>query len=412
MSNSRPSRCRAAINRLMSVHDDERGVIAILFLFLSIIFVILVALLWNTGRVISAKMRAQAAADQAAFAAATWNSRALNTVTATNMLILRNASAQISSLAIRHVYEGVIRNWDEALRAAQECPPDPLSNPCLDAYFAGLLLEVGPFAQFVDRCYVEAAHHLAEGTFVQRIIELNSFQTEFLESMPDVIEEQREAIAEFHGMRLILAVPGRTDGFIVPPVRRGDRESFGRMLRERRVTDFLPPGGTDFGRFDAIGQARRLWEEGVELAINEVRDSLAPYHFVLLTQEGEEERSPDAAGRQPFSVMATAIVGGISEDLFFMRGFFDAPVSLSDEVISCAQAETYNIFDEQRVAVGVPSAFPFRVWTTRGWAWQPRLTRCDFVITVMETDAATLQAWTNVGVGEAHRGRIPLILRH
>ncbi|MHC4786666.1 MAG: pilus assembly protein TadG-related protein, partial [Planctomycetota bacterium] len=75
------------------LHRCRRGNISILVLVMGLVFFALAAMVWNTGKVTSAKIEAQTAADSAAYASAVWTSRAMNITTGTNMLILRHQTA-------------------------------------------------------------------------------------------------------------------------------------------------------------------------------------------------------------------------------------------------------------------------------------------------------------------------------
>lgn len=381
-------------------HRDENGLVVVLFVLIGLIFALLIALNWNTGRVISAKMRAQAAADQSALAAATWQSRAVNMVTGSNMMILRNASALVSAIAIDRVVREVPERWQAAIDACGD-PASPCVLQLLDQILFNPANEIGPYIAFVDRHSGAARAALDNGVFTRRIEELHEFQRRLVESIPEVVEEQRELIAEFHGVEVILAVPGRTDGLIVPPLREGDAVSFEHMLRLRRqLTDNWLDDQAGFADFGAIGGAQDIWDQAVEEAIISVSNDLGAMHMVLVTQSGADEISPSAGGRDPFSVFATAIVPDIRDDNFLFTGFFDETISPDDAARAAAQAETFNGYDERIARRNAVAPWPFRVWTTWGWNWQPRLTRADLVRLTLETDPATAAAWNAAGVME------------
>ncbi len=76
------------------LHRDERGNIGVLLLLTIMALVALLGLLWNTGETATRRQHVQTAADTTAHSASTWISRTLNAVTAQNMLICQDASAE------------------------------------------------------------------------------------------------------------------------------------------------------------------------------------------------------------------------------------------------------------------------------------------------------------------------------
>ncbi|MEO0631491.1 MAG: pilus assembly protein TadG-related protein, partial [Planctomycetota bacterium] len=72
--------------------DCQRGSVSLFVLFMGLAMYAIVAMVWNTGAVAERKVETQTAADSAAYAAATWHSRAINVINATNQQILRDAS--------------------------------------------------------------------------------------------------------------------------------------------------------------------------------------------------------------------------------------------------------------------------------------------------------------------------------
>ncbi len=391
-------------------HRDESGLVLVLFVLVALIFAVLIALNWNTGRIVSAKMRAQAAADQGALAAATWQSRAVNLVTGSNMLILRNASAEVSARAIMAVVHGVRRNWQDALNA---CPDNPCRQSLLNRIVRAPNNEIGPYIEFIARSGNFANGALESGTFSRRIEEVHEFQRRLVESIPEVVDEQRELVAEFHEVRLILAVPGRSDGLIVPPLRIGSVDSFERMLRLRReLSDYWLPEEANFDRFSGIGGARQLWDDAVEEAILDVSARYGGSHYVLVSQSGADELSPAEAGREAFSVFATAVVDEVREDQFLFKGFFEFEISPADCATASAQAETFNGYDERYDRRNRVAAYPFRVWTTLGWNWQPRLTRSDLVAVTLGSDPDTQAAWLGAGIEEGSYDSVTFGIQH
>lgn len=393
------------------LHRDERGVIFMVFLFVSILLGLAIGVMWNTGRVISAKMRAQLAADAAAYAAATWTSRAVNLVALTNMLILRNASAHVSAVAVNAVCQEVPVRWQAALDAA-----DPLDLPVIQARIAA---EEAEYNRLALDCWPLALDALNTNRFLDRIADLHAFQRSFVEGVPDAVNAQRAAMEEFFGVEIHLAVPGRDDGLIVPPVRLGTPDVFEHMLTARRlITDrFRPQDQTfrdiDLHRFNEIGGAVQIWNAAVAQAIAGLAASIGDRHYVLASQVGLDELSPSEADRAPFTVFAAAVDRSITQGAnFLFARFFDYPVNNLDAAISCAQAETYNGIEALMTMRNVDPPHPFRVWTTRGCAWQPRLTRCDLVEQVLTTDPAIRAIFVQSGITDVHHGRVLFALQH
>ncbi|MBL8746321.1 MAG: hypothetical protein JNK58_08205 [Phycisphaerae bacterium] len=410
MKRTMATRFTRAAKRL---HDDEGGLVVVLFVLVAIIFAILIALNWNTGRIVSAKMRAQAAADQGALAAATWQSRAVNLITGTNMLILRNASAEVSARASMAVVNGVRHEWQAALDACGDAPGGPCAQEIIRRIIRDPDNEIGPYIRFVGQTGQYANVAIENGVFTRRIAELHEFQRRLIESIPEVVEEQRGMIEAFHNVELILAVPGRSDGLIVPPLRRGDAASFERMLRLRRqLSDNWLPDAAEFGRFSAIGRARQIWDQAEEEAIVSISTEYGSFHYVLETQVGADEISPSAGGRGAFSVFATAVVPEVREDNFLFKGFFDYEISPADTATAAAQAETFNGYDERFARRNAVAAWPFRVWTLWGWNWQPRLTRSDLARATLESDPDTRAAWLGAGIEEMNYDSVGFGLQH
>lgn len=404
------SLCRA-VRRL---HGDERGLVVVLFVLIGLVFAILIAMNWDVGRVISAKMRAQAAADQAALAAATWQSRALNIITGTNILILHNASAEVSARAVETVLREVPQRWDQAL---QDCGDEP-DGPCFQATLEQILeVEAGPYIEFAARCGEEAGAALSDGVFLRRIDELHDFQRRFLASIPGTIEEQTTVIEEFHGVALALAVPGRdyaADGGIFRPVELGSAASFEAILRVRReLRDNLQnpsgfviadPGGNHAAmldllrEFDDIGDGLEIWNEAVEAAIVAVSALMDQRHYVLPGQAGGVEFGPATSGRARFTVFATAEIPDIHSRSFLFDRFFDFEVTPSDSAFAAAQAEAFNGYDEVFGQMNQMPRYGFRVWSQWGWNWQPRLTWSDLAPTALLGDTALQEMWARAGV--------------
>src|SRR5438046_484019 len=75
----------------------EEGMIPLVTCFAMLLFVVLLGLVFNVGRVINAKIEVQDAGDAVAEAGATWMGRGLNAVTATNHLM-----GEVMALVVLH----------------------------------------------------------------------------------------------------------------------------------------------------------------------------------------------------------------------------------------------------------------------------------------------------------------------
>ena len=92
---------------LTRLHRDDRGNIGTLLLLTMFVLVGLLALVWNTADVGARRQIVQTAADSAAHSATTWTSRTLNAVTAQNMVIAQDASAETIWRAVPAADTGV-----------------------------------------------------------------------------------------------------------------------------------------------------------------------------------------------------------------------------------------------------------------------------------------------------------------
>jgi len=122
-------------------------------------------------------------------------------------------------------------------------------------------------------------------------------------------------------------------------------------------------------------------------------------NYVLTTQFGPLEFGPTSlADRRDFTVVATAIEANASNGFRVMPGLFNNPIMPNDEVIAYAQAETYNGIDGRLSQIGFSIPYPFRVWTTYGWQWQPRLTRGDQLGAALGGDSTLRGIFSRIGV--------------
>jgi hypothetical protein len=85
---------RRMIRCLLQLHRDDRGNMGVLLLLTIWSIVALLGLLWNSAEADTRRTNMQTAADSAAQAAETWVARTNNVITATNMVMCQNGSAE------------------------------------------------------------------------------------------------------------------------------------------------------------------------------------------------------------------------------------------------------------------------------------------------------------------------------
>ena len=395
------------------LHSCQRGQISLLVLFMGLVFYALIALVWNTGEVTSAKMEAQTAADAAAYSSAVWTSRAMNVTAGTNMLILRHLTAAEAAMAGWAVAVGPWIDWSKAINSACAAfgPGAPI---CIAAaWVAVIALEVLPrwvpfMLQWFDG-FLRVTLPAAPGgqvTYGQnvygRIVELFLYQQAFIDAVPYAIERQRLALEDYYDCEITLI---RGDGAglytngtsaIAPPLKRGNPLTISAPLVMRSYWELLGnkpdkqgKGGSWYYqnplKFMLVGNGQAWWTRGVLASLAGHWTALGWFHHVPTTQIGPAEFSPDMpwTGWEEFTVVAAArkrpdnstSMQPPRQPLGFMApGIFNRPVN----PVAYAQAETFNGMDGHTILPWKYSPVPWRVWTTYGWQWQPRLTHGAF----------------------------------
>jgi hypothetical protein len=381
------------------LHRCRRGNISILVLLMGFVFYAMAAMVWNTGKVTSAKIEAQTAADAAAYSSAVWTSRAMNVTTGTNMLILRHSTAITAAFS-----PALFLTWMPpvfwAVRVATDCipcfiPPFVGCATCA-ATTARVLMEVASWTVFLIR-WGQGMAGLPD--IIGNLSALWSYQVDWVNNIcPDMIEQQRLALQDYYDCEIRLA---RGDGTypIEPPLHRGNPLTFlipygARCYVESWDGDdswhnhvLIRPGPVPpFGI--TIGRGVMAWEIGFVVTFFINWGASGSFHHVLVTQpwyspvefgpSASELVDPDAW--RPFTIVATAQKRESNatsrqpprQPLTFMApGFFDDPVN----PVAYAQAETYNPIDAHLLGRFLPH--PWRVWTPWGWQWQPRLSHGD-----------------------------------
>jgi hypothetical protein len=411
-----PSTSLASIRRL---HADRRGAISVLFILLSFVFFTGLAATWNTGKATSARLHTQIVADTAAYGAATWMSRGMNQITATNILIQRNATA--FGIAFDCMPMGivwailVIKNWIEAVEEA--CAACLLACAACGAAMAAYIaaVEVPIMVAFFAGTLPEAIPGLME--FPQRITALKDYQDAWVEAIPKAIEDQREKFEEYYGTKIRYTQPGNGEGEVKLPVEEGNLLTcmFPYMYRFYQKDHNIP----DDYNFNiiAVGKGEDEWEKlyHVGMVLGWLLNGMS--HYVLTTQTAMFEQPPNTLEEwQDFSVIATAMSENVSEDYRVAPGLFDWAYSPDDVMIAYAQAETYNAPSEVMSKVPVlgvlADIFPFRVWTFLGWEWQPRLALGDQLRTALENDNEMRDMWERIDINSSLYGKLPDATHH
>ncbi len=129
---------------LMHLHRDDRGNLGVLLLMTILALVGLLGLIWNTAEYGTRRQNLQNASDAAAHAAHTWVARDMNLVTATNILMCENASAQAILLSITPAITSLQSRLTQEQQNANRLlvgnqPGSPKSNIPDTEYFEELL---------------------------------------------------------------------------------------------------------------------------------------------------------------------------------------------------------------------------------------------------------------------------------
>ena len=389
---------------LRLLHHHERGSIALILLLTVFALWALLAMVWNTGAVVSTKIRVQTAADAAAYESTVWTSRTTNLIGASNRMIVRTASARALALAYIWTVIGIEANW---IRVAKNC--GPLFLKCLALLH---LVEGVPLARFswnVGPIWMREA--FGEGPLQKRIEELNQFQHALAAATPNYIEEQRRALEEYYKCRIYLTRPGlaQSDGGsaeIRAPVRRPQSWEWTTFLLHMLAQVRKDRNGwINSLNWIYAGQGAAVWRlatfSQALWMTNKCSDK-----FYVMANHGRPvaftEPMADLAERHRyFTALAAASHRGMIEGNFAMSGLFNRGVNPSNTVMALAQAETFNPFDYgYNEFYEVISYWPWRVWSLLGWNWQPRLTEIDALRPTLETDDGLRMMLRAVGIRE------------
>jgi len=190
---------------------------------------VLLAMVWNAGDAAAHRRQAQSAADAAAHSAATWTSRSTNQITATNLLIVQNASAQVVWLVYHDTAQAVERRLNTDLQRldalaerirqererneARPNGPDPsvelklrLEEQAIEIARANLNEQNAAFSQWVGPV-ASTLLTMTARDFRDRRSEIHDYQQQIAQRTPAVAEEQRSALRDFYQCDLTYALP-------------------------------------------------------------------------------------------------------------------------------------------------------------------------------------------------------------
>ncbi len=403
---------------LLRLHRNDRGHFATLLMLTLLALVALIAMVFNTGNVTSEKMRAQLAADAAAYSAAGWNARSTNLVTGANMLIVRTASAEALGYAVALTVPQVIAHWAKAGLVG-------LGAATYESFLLGSFVGAatpGMNASFRSMGQMGGSTFDA-GTHRGNIRRLYEFQQQVVDATPDVIERQRQAIEQYYGCDIVLATPRPADAAhapLTPPVRQpsglADATAFGLILGRRVMVDSQGWAGDWRLRSVVVGKGVLSWRIAAAAATAIVTARYGDWNHPLVTQQGPMETgSPlgmlpiaEADRLTHFSVVALAqprrqtprsLAGrvfprplqtplayaqaeifngnegwagqliGATETIFDVPGVGAPPDP--DELDDVPPGQGPDVADLIDASAGV--VLPWRVWSTQGFNWQPRL---------------------------------------
>lgn len=378
------------------LHRNQKGSVAILVLFMGLIFYALAAMTWNTGKVTTAKIEAQTAADSAAYSSALWMSRGVNMIAATNQQSLRAASAL--GVAVTTGVTGVVITARLAIQVAKVAAL--ITNPfTLPAGIALGLLVAQDIAQFIR--FIEATGWPV--TPIEDIIELGAhldklerYQKSWADSIPEAVESQRRLLEDYYDCDIQLGLANGA-GEIEAPVRRGNFATCLVPFTARyALGDALGKGSwykSDILTAIILAQGKKTWKLSSIAGWIAGMLALQGNHYVLSTQttitevgpygygsgdpRGWEDYTANAVARKRQTNQASGQLPAYPLD-FMAPGLFNKPIA----PVATASAETFNSIDGfLSVSFGgfgaitaLSSIYPWRVWTDWGWQWQPRLT--------------------------------------
>ncbi|MFT5289082.1 MAG: hypothetical protein ACI82F_001141 [Planctomycetota bacterium] len=379
----------------------QRGNVSLLILFMGLVFYALAAMTWNTGELTASKIEAQTAADSAAYSSVVWTGRAVNMVTATNMHVMRDASALGTAGAV--LFEGAWVLVNDLIFLFGTVIPQ-LTNPfTLATGLISLAIFTAEFvlwAKFVAETGWPVNPILDGIDLVSHMSELLDYQQAWVAAVPGLVADQKTQIQDYYDCDLNLHM-GNGSTSIQAPLHRGNQLTCLIPMTIRFAYDALASDSwyDDPGiKAMIIGKGRTGWLIGAALGYVGGLAAFGQTHHVLSSQPlySPLEFGPYGTGLSSsstwadYSVVASAqkrTTNAASAQYprfplrFLAPGLFDDPDPMRP--VAYSQAETFNGIDGllSTVNIGgfnalqsVVSLYPWRVWTDWGWQWQPRLT--------------------------------------
>lgn len=408
--------CKGRVPALASearrFHQCRSGVVSVLFILLGLVFFCSGALVWNTGRVTAAKVHSQMAADTAAYTAAQWNARCVNNIVGTNMLILRQAAAAANSWAVFQTLVCIIDNWNDKAQDAYDvcCAACTLAcaicgAACEAAMWIYILAVEGPpYLSFAFKAVPPAISELV--STYSDIGTLFDYEKAWIDALPEAIDNERKNVESYFGVKVRLTTPGvgavgngsELSGGISPPLV----EASGLNMATIAIPLLIRYGFVDRGWPDdswefpiiVLGEAKDCWEDAMipGVAIASILTG-GRYHVLPTYDFGLEFGPTSESDWEDFQVVAAASEEGVAENNLIAPGLFNRGAAPGDTVTAIATGEVYNGIDGRVSQLGFSVPYPFRMWTTWGWQWQPRLGRSSAggaqgaLVRAMEYDA-------------------------
>lgn len=431
------------------IHRNDRGVVSIFFLLMFFTFFNATALVFNTGQTLGPKIKAQAAADVAAYNSSVIMSRAINLTAQTNYAAVRNASAYACAWASASVTVGVPLNWIAYVNrqynaGVASAGGVPIVSQAVGAAYALaaiiyiLTVELPPYIEFFSATISEWPQIIFDfsGGPFGRVGDLADFQKGLIAAIPQMIEDQRKITEKSFGsgMTIRLSQPissgdsgvavndstGGNTGLVSSPLQEGNL--FAALvwfnLRFLQVDTGWPRGQTL--RTIREGRAVECWWAGGVPAIEIVALVSGPELHVLTTQWGPLEFSADNDDdRKAFSVVATATEETESKRQLFLNYWFKYGINNARKTVAYAEAETYLGIDAtistalQSMNIPIDNPLPWRAWTPPGANWAGRLTRANHFGDAFSEDSRMRDKYKDTILQQGDvSGRIPKLIKH
>jgi hypothetical protein len=443
---SHGSACRrigAASGRtLRRLHADRRGNVTLFLLLFAFWMWGLVAAVWNIGATTTRKVQLQTAADSFAYSGASVMARAMNVATGLNELTLRCHSAQAMAIA-RVVSLPLVDLSIVPCTAWYEFGRRWRMRGTLRGFYGWKILALY-FLGGKSALPIYLLEAVEAGFTVydlnEHVDKFHAEQRRIAAAVPVEIERLRREFERLHGVQIRVAQPGA-----LRAPAAGRREAAGGEGRVRAPFQVASrshathPGVTALGiRFLTDGaQATALhdragcglvqgsWRVGQLVGLGAVNAWMVarprfcvPMGSARLGRLHLEATPDDLTRTAEYGVVAVA--RSSSPPSWLSMTLLDRPASPSGTMLAVAQAEVFNGADTTPIAVfealrrllgsmvgeggvsmpGVDDALiaalslkpAWRMWTERGWHWQPRLTRVDGLAQAIEGDR-TMRAW-------------------